>query len=223
MDKNVGSSIDQRIMAELAPPELTGPNKLWKQRQSVATKLKILEAVVACLAKLGYSKTNQLVVSDRSGVSRGGIQHHYPIYMDMIASAADYAFFRRCKMAADDLRSASSDEGEQLYLDVAWKTMVTVEYEAYLELLAAARTDGDLRAMLAPKATRYYETWRELIFNLHPEWRRKSERFQLANDFLRSFYDGYRLNINIFEDPDRAHALQELLASLLSVIWGNND
>ncbi|WMX45718.1 TetR/AcrR family transcriptional regulator [Streptomyces roseicoloratus] len=65
---------------------LTGP----KQDRSRATRQRLLEAAVACLAERGWAGSTVAVVAERAGVSRGAAQHHFPTREDLFTAAVEY-------------------------------------------------------------------------------------------------------------------------------------
>ncbi|MET9803709.1 TetR/AcrR family transcriptional regulator [Streptomyces sp. NPDC006368] len=69
-----------------APKELKAP----KQDRSRATRQRLLEAAVACLAERGWAGSTVSVVAERAGVSRGAAQHHFPTREDLFTAAVEY-------------------------------------------------------------------------------------------------------------------------------------
>ncbi|MCB5167605.1 TetR/AcrR family transcriptional regulator [Streptomyces bambusae] len=65
---------------------LRGP----KQDRSRATRQRLLEAAVACLAEHGWAGSTVAVVAERAGVSRGAAQHHFPTREDLFTAAVEY-------------------------------------------------------------------------------------------------------------------------------------
>ncbi|MYR37532.1 TetR family transcriptional regulator [Streptomyces sp. SID4944] len=61
-----------------------------KQDRSRATRQRLLEAAVACLAEHGWSGSTVSVVAERAGVSRGAAQHHFPTREDLFTGAVEY-------------------------------------------------------------------------------------------------------------------------------------
>ncbi|MGW1724919.1 TetR/AcrR family transcriptional regulator [Streptomyces sp. NPDC002306] len=61
-----------------------------KQDRSRATRQRLLEAAVACLAEHGWAGSTVLVVAERAGVSRGAAQHHFPTREDLFTAAVEY-------------------------------------------------------------------------------------------------------------------------------------
>ncbi|MDN3266188.1 TetR/AcrR family transcriptional regulator [Streptomyces sp. MA15] len=64
--------------------------RLPKQDRSRATRQRLLEAAVACLAAHGWAGSTVSVVAERAGVSRGAAQHHFPTREDLFTAAVEY-------------------------------------------------------------------------------------------------------------------------------------
>ncbi|MFE7127510.1 TetR/AcrR family transcriptional regulator [Streptomyces sp. NPDC057617] len=80
---SVGSASSTGSAASVAS---TGP----KQDRSRATRRRLLEAAVACLAEYGWGGSTVSVVAERAGVSRGAAQHHFPTREDLFTAAVEY-------------------------------------------------------------------------------------------------------------------------------------
>ncbi|MFI5807245.1 TetR/AcrR family transcriptional regulator [Streptomyces sp. NPDC051561] len=61
-----------------------------KQDRSRATRQRLLEAAVACLAERGWAGSTVSVVAEKAGVSRGAAQHHFPTREDLFTAAVEY-------------------------------------------------------------------------------------------------------------------------------------
>ncbi|MDI3422132.1 TetR/AcrR family transcriptional regulator [Streptomyces luteolus] len=68
-----------------------------KQDRSRATRQKLLEAAVACLAEHGWTGSTVTVVAERAGVSRGAAQHHFPTREDLFTAAVEYVAEQRSR------------------------------------------------------------------------------------------------------------------------------
>lgn len=66
--------------------------KMPQQQRSRATRDRILESTIACLAESGWQQTTTSMVADRTGISRGALQHHFPTREDLFLTAVDYMF-----------------------------------------------------------------------------------------------------------------------------------
>ncbi|MDH6628945.1 AcrR family transcriptional regulator [Streptomyces sp. LBL] len=78
-------SAAERVPGERAPAE-----RVPKQDRSRATRQRLLEAAVACLAEHGWAGSTVTVVAERAGVSRGAAQHHFPTREDLFTAAVEY-------------------------------------------------------------------------------------------------------------------------------------
>ncbi|MEO3841076.1 TetR/AcrR family transcriptional regulator [Streptomyces sp. CNZ287] len=89
-----------------------------QQDRSRATRQRLLEAAVACLAELGWGGSTVSVVAERAGVSRGAAQHHFPTREDLFTAAVEHVAAERSAAlrgllpaagAADSRRAEGAD------------------------------------------------------------------------------------------------------------------
>ncbi|MFG2306184.1 TetR/AcrR family transcriptional regulator [Actinacidiphila glaucinigra] len=69
---------------------VTATARTPKQDRSRATRQRLLEAAVACLAERGWAGSTVAVVAERAGVSRGAAQHHFPTREDLFTGAIEF-------------------------------------------------------------------------------------------------------------------------------------
>ncbi|WP_409237740.1 TetR/AcrR family transcriptional regulator [Streptomyces sp. PA5.6] len=74
---------------------VTAADRAPKQDRSRATRQKLLEAAVSCLAEHGWAGSTVSVVAERAGVSRGAAQHHFPTREDLFTAAVEYVAEQR--------------------------------------------------------------------------------------------------------------------------------
>ncbi|MGW5735507.1 MULTISPECIES: TetR/AcrR family transcriptional regulator [Streptomyces] len=74
---------------------VTAADRSPKQDRSRATRQRLLEAAVACLAESGWAGSTVSVVAERAGVSRGAAQHHFPTREDLFTAAVEYVAEQR--------------------------------------------------------------------------------------------------------------------------------
>lgn len=120
-------------------------------RSSESTRIRLLEATLDALSELGYSKTTTVEITKRSGVSRGGMLHHFPTSAHLVAAAITHA--ARSHEEKLNERVGRRGESESLgrlsaFIDAAWEVYRGPDYYAFLELWVAARTDENLRSSL---------------------------------------------------------------------------
>jgi AcrR family transcriptional regulator len=118
-----------------------------QQDRSRATRRRLLEAAVECLAELGWNGSTVAVVAERAGVTRGAAQHHFPTREDLFTAAVEYV--------TDERLAAVRADTEQLPPPGATRTEAVVElivrlytgplFRAALHLWVAAATEQALR------------------------------------------------------------------------------
>jgi AcrR family transcriptional regulator len=205
---------------ELEPAGMAEAGAGWQQRKSAQTRIAVLEAAMECLATQGYSRTTTQLIAQKANISRGAMLHHYATKQELIESVIDYTFFKRVERFVEDIRSLSEAERvqQQVGIELFWRSLLTPEYEAYLELAIAARTDEELRGLFEPKAKRFDRIWREQIHQLFPEWEGKRAELDLAIDFCLSAMEGLLLNRSIFEPRDRRVAVRKMVTTAIFML-----
>lgn len=118
--------------------------------RTAATTDKLLGATVASLVERGYRGTSTPEVCRRAGVSRGAQLHHFPNKEALVAAAVEHLLSQR--VAELQARLASAPAGVLDLEDAAsflWRVYTGDTFYAWLELVVAARTDNDLRVIMA--------------------------------------------------------------------------
>lgn len=122
-----------------------------QQERSERTRELLLDATIACLVELGYTRTTVHEICRRAGLSRGAQQHHFATKAELMTSALEHLFER---LGAEILTAMATlppgperlDEG----IDLLWRAYSGTLSTAAVELWVAARTDDELRARLLP-------------------------------------------------------------------------
>ncbi|MBT2364715.1 TetR/AcrR family transcriptional regulator [Streptomyces sp. ISL-10] len=124
-------------MGVVTPPSAA---KAPKQDRSRATRQRLLEAAVACLAEVGWAGSTVSVVAERAGVSRGAAQHHFPTREDLFTAAVEYVAEERSQA----LRSLPTEDRGQVV--AALVDLYTGPlFRAALHLWVAASNEEQLR------------------------------------------------------------------------------
>ncbi|MCM2422529.1 TetR/AcrR family transcriptional regulator [Streptomyces sp. RKAG293] len=118
-----------------------------KQDRSRATRRKLLEAAVSCLAERGWSGSTVSAVAERAGVTRGAAQHHFPTREDLFTAAIEHV--------AEEWLDAVRERARALPRDGASRTRAVVDmlvgvytgplFRAALHLWVAAADEEQLR------------------------------------------------------------------------------
>lgn len=153
-------------MANPAKPKVPrGPNA----ERRAATRAKIMEAAVRCLAEFGYAATSTPLVAKLAKVSRGSLLHQFPTKVDLIIGVADYASKARGAAVREHL--APYPDGPERFMsgvEAVWASLQEPAAIALMEITIATRSDPEL-------AERYPVFADDLDASLHRSRRRMAE------------------------------------------------
>ncbi|MFF4271058.1 TetR/AcrR family transcriptional regulator [Streptomyces sp. NPDC001536] len=115
-----------------------------KQDRSRATRQRLLEAAVACLAEHGWAGSTVSVVAERAGVSRGAAQHHFPTREDLFTAAVEYVAEER-STALRDLFPEGAAGDRRAVVSALVDLYTGPLFRAALHLWVAASNEEQLR------------------------------------------------------------------------------
>jgi len=128
-----------------------------KQRRD-ETRRALLDAAVESLIEVGFSRTTTLEVQRRADVSRGALLHHFPSKAELLVAAVDHLAemrARELKMLAAQLPDGRART--DAVLELLWQCFSGTMFQVSMELRTAARTDPELRPVLATAEQRLRE------------------------------------------------------------------
>ena len=110
----------------------------------------MLDAAVESLIEVGFARTTTLEVQRRADVSRGALLHHFPSKAELLVASVDHL----AEMRARELKmlSAQLPDGRartDAVLGLLWQCFSGTFFQVAMELRTAARTDPELRPVLA--------------------------------------------------------------------------
>jgi AcrR family transcriptional regulator len=128
------------------------PRRTQAER-TAETRRKVIEAAIECLAEEGFTRTTSSRVAARSGVTCGGIQHHFPDKEAMLAAVIDHVMEQldvlsphfEAKDADLESRLAELVDGTQRVWDLPM-------FRAYLEIALHSSRDTNGMSPLAIQA-----------------------------------------------------------------------
>lgn len=125
------------------------PSRGPQQDRSRATRRRLLEAAIDCLASVGWSGTTVAVVAERAGVSRGAAQHHFRTREELVTAAVEYGAEVRMRDMRARLNAASSLTTLEV-VTMLGELYTSPLFRAALQLWVAASSDPQLRAQVLP-------------------------------------------------------------------------
>lgn len=216
-----GTTMQKRMLAALRPIDAgAGEPVRWQQRKAAQTRLKMVEAGVDALVEGGYAGLTTAQVAERSQVSRGAMHHHFATRIELVAAVVEHVFYQRMRLFLDDYLATMGQHRDVPLIDLAteahWRSVLTREYAAYLELAVAARTDAELNAAFEPAARRFDEVWTAEMIESFPQWRDQWDAMKLGNDFAIAVHSGLLVQRPVF-GPER---VERVLALTMKAIRG---
>ncbi len=114
-----------------------------KQDRSRATRQRLLEAAVSCLAEHGWAGSTVSVVAERAGVSRGAAQHHFPTREDLFTAAVEYVAEERSTALRALFPEGAADR--RVVIEALVDLYTGPLFRAALHLWVAASNESQLR------------------------------------------------------------------------------
>lgn len=142
-------------------PEAARAPRTQQQRRD-ETRRALLDAAVESLIEVGFARTTTLEVQRRADVSRGALLHHFPSKAELLVAAIAHL----AEMRARELKQLSAqlpaerrpgDTGAapgasartHAVLGLLWQCFSGTFFQVAMELRTAARTDPELKPVLA--------------------------------------------------------------------------
>jgi len=117
-----------------------------QQDRSRATRQRLLEAAIECLAEVGWSGSTVAVVAERAGVSRGAAQHHFPTREDLVTSAVEYVASERLAVLRSHAVDLPTGPGRtRAVIDMVEHMYTGPLFRAAIHVWVAASSDPRLR------------------------------------------------------------------------------
>ncbi|MFG2004359.1 TetR/AcrR family transcriptional regulator [Spirillospora sp. NPDC048911] len=127
-----------------------------RQDRSRATRRRLLEAAVDCLASVGWTGTTVAVVAERAGVSRGAAQHHFRTREELVTAAVEYGSDVRVDQMRERLNVLAGERpSTPEVLTLLGEMYTSPLFRAALQLWVAASSDEQLRAQVVPMEARF--------------------------------------------------------------------
>jgi len=133
-----------------------GSSRRTQVERRAQTRAALLDATVDCLVERGYGSTSTNDIIRLAGVSRGALLHHFASKAELMGEAVAHVF-DRCEMEFREAFAVLPVEERTLEraVELLWAIFRGPSHDAGLELLVAARTDPELRAVLLRVLARF--------------------------------------------------------------------
>ena len=133
--------------------ELAGP----KQDRSRATRRRLLETTIRCLATHGWEVSTVGFIAGEAGISRGAVQHHFRTREALILAALEHMFEERAALL-DALPEPAQDGPERVHAVVRGLVEAIIGgdlFRAALQVWTVAAAEPALRLAVLPLERRF--------------------------------------------------------------------
>ena len=143
-----------------------------KQRQnqderSALTRAKLMDGAYRILLTLGHASLRSANISEESGVSRGGLLHHYPSKEDLVAAVYKRIFDEMEEDTRNSLKSVPDDQLLSALAKAAKRRFFSDSYRVLLDILVASGTEAPVLEVRQSYCSPHYKTarsaWAERI------------------------------------------------------------
>lgn len=125
-----------------------------QQDRSRATRARLLEAAITCLAELGWTASTVSVVAERAGVSRGAAQHHFPTREALFTAALEHVSQERAASLRTELAELPGSPDTGRVVELVFGLFTGPLFRAALTLWVAAAAEPQLRDQIVPLEAR---------------------------------------------------------------------
>ena len=188
------------------------------------TRSAILEATIQCLLELGYANTTTALIANYAGVSRGAMMHHFPSRISVMRAVIDYLHvlrlqeYRDLMSDIDDPQSKLTDKAIRESVEAAWRYVNLPSFLAYEEMLAASRTDAELRQIIEPVEKDFEKQFLNTVKAVFPHWQ-NLRRLEGAHDMVQFLMKGMALSHMSARKNARAKRVMTYLTAILHDIY----
>ncbi len=121
-----------------------------QQDRSRATRARLLEAAISCLAENGWSASTVAVVAEHAGVSRGAAQHHFPTREALFAAALEHVTIERTAQLRRRIAEQRPELSTLAIVELVFDLFSGTLFRAALMLWVAAASEPQLRELVVP-------------------------------------------------------------------------
>jgi AcrR family transcriptional regulator len=133
----------------------TAPARQPQQDRSRATRARLLEAAITCLAEQGYQASTVAVVAEHAGVSRGAAQHHFPTREALFTAALEHVAIERGIQLQREVEAIPGQSPSTAdVVDLIFTLFTGAFFRAALSLWVAAAAEPALREQIVPLEAR---------------------------------------------------------------------
>lgn len=195
------------------------PTRRTQAQRRAASRARLLDAALECLAERGYAGTTFPEILRRAQLSNGAMWRHFRSKEELLVAAALHSVAAVHSLAVPaGIDGLPAEERLDAAVDYFWRNYVSAPaFQALIELLRASRSEPELAQFLAsidqPSGELFFDTLARLIgpeLASRPHFRRNARLIGLT------FY-GVGLTANLRAPGEERRTVEELKEMLRSL------
>lgn len=121
-----------------------------QEERTAQTRLALISGAIEVIHEVGYAAANTAMISQRAGVSRGAMLHHFGTRAALMAEVVRHVFEN--EMIEYERIRQTTGLGNRLgdWPKLLWQVLGRPSGLAVLEILQAARSDAELETVVVP-------------------------------------------------------------------------
>ncbi|MGH0030378.1 MAG: TetR/AcrR family transcriptional regulator [Myxococcota bacterium] len=132
--------------------------------RTAETRRRVLDAVVECIAELGFQRTTGTEIARRAGISWGAVQHHFGDKNGILAAVLEESFHRLAATLGRPDADAPLEARVSTFIERAWQHFGGPHYRTTFEILL--NLPPEMESSWAPGVL---GTWQEIWRQYFPE------------------------------------------------------
>ncbi|PHR56445.1 MAG: hypothetical protein COA43_13675 [Robiginitomaculum sp.] len=187
-----------------------------KSLQTKKSKQTICNAAIWCLDKYGYAETSILRITQKAGVSRGALTHHFPSKENLIVESVERLLQRAMTIGR---REQNEEMNISDTIRAIWENLDSLQGRALVEVLIASRTDTALNARISQTLIKWNQTIGD---NLLQDYRTRfdsnrpsDEEIVLLFEVCRTFFRGLLVQKSFVEND---HDLNKIAEKFIMIV-----
>ena len=206
----------------MIPTPRPNPRRTQAER-SAATRIRLLDATIACLVERGWAATTTTEVVRRAGVSRGAQVHHFPTKDDLVLAALEHLLERRIREFETTFANLPPDRRTPANaMRLLHENCFSDTFEAWLELVVAARTDPALHARFIDLEARFFENALATFRGIFPDALLDAEFARVGLQLSFSVLEGLSLGRMRGSSPEELDAVLTAFNAITAPYFPHN-
>ena len=190
--------------------------------KSRRTRARILDAAMRLFAEVGYHSATNAMIADAANLTRGAMLYHFASREELVEAAVAFMEVERARLFEQAaVHSIGADAAEHA-IDAYWALLHEIQFLAFAELEAAARTDPMLRQRLAGAQSAFDHAQVGDRFNALAQ-AGEDPRFQTSRDLGRFLLEGLARGAMTYDELQRRERLLNVVKRAVRVLNRKGD